>query len=81
MGWDRNIVVTVDEAALLDSKVTGELFAEARLAGAKRSSPATIRSLPASRGADCSPAPPAARRGGDQRSHSPAHRLAPASGA
>jgi Ti-type conjugative transfer relaxase TraA len=33
--WDRNTVVVVDEAAMLDSKVTGELFAEARRAGAK----------------------------------------------
>jgi Ti-type conjugative transfer relaxase TraA len=33
--WDRNTVVMVDEAAMLDSRVTGELFAEARWAGAK----------------------------------------------
>jgi Ti-type conjugative transfer relaxase TraA len=33
--WDRNTVVMVDEAAMLDSRVTGELFAEARRAGAK----------------------------------------------
>ena len=33
--WDRATVVVVDEAAMLDSKVTGELFAEARRAGAK----------------------------------------------
>ena len=33
--WDRGTVVVVDEAAMLDSKVTGELFAEARRAGAK----------------------------------------------
>jgi Ti-type conjugative transfer relaxase TraA len=33
--WDRNTVVMVDEAAMLDSKVTGEIFAEARRAGAK----------------------------------------------
>jgi Ti-type conjugative transfer relaxase TraA len=33
--WDRGTVVMVDEAAMLDSRVTGELFAEARRAGAK----------------------------------------------
>lgn len=33
--WDRRTVVMVDEAAMLDSRVTGELFAEARRAGAK----------------------------------------------
>ena len=33
--WDRSTVVMVDEAAMLDSRVTGELFAEARRAGAK----------------------------------------------
>jgi Ti-type conjugative transfer relaxase TraA len=33
--WDRRTVVIVDEAAMLDSRVTGELLAEARQAGAK----------------------------------------------
>jgi hypothetical protein len=33
--WDRRTVVVVDEAAMLDSRVTGELLAEARQAGAK----------------------------------------------
>ena len=33
--WDRQTVVVVDEAAMLDSRVTGELMAEARQAGAK----------------------------------------------
>ena len=33
--WDRNTVVVVDEAAMLDTKVTGELLAAARQAGAK----------------------------------------------
>jgi Ti-type conjugative transfer relaxase TraA len=33
--WDRRTVVVVDEAAMLDSKVTGELLTEARRAGAK----------------------------------------------
>ena len=33
--WDRNTVVIVDEAAMLDSRVTGELLTEARRAGAK----------------------------------------------
>ena len=33
--WDRRTVVVVDEAAMLDSRVTGELLAEARRAGAK----------------------------------------------
>ena len=33
--WDRDTVVMVDEAAMLDSRVTGELLAEARQAGAK----------------------------------------------
>jgi Ti-type conjugative transfer relaxase TraA len=33
--WDRNTVVVVDEAAMLDTKVTGELLSAAREAGAK----------------------------------------------
>ena len=33
--WDRRTVVVVDEAAMLDSHVTGELVAQARRAGAK----------------------------------------------
>ena len=33
--WDRRTVVMVDEAAMLDSRVTGEVLAEARRAGAK----------------------------------------------
>ena len=33
--WDRRTVVVVDEAAMLDSRVTGELLTEARRAGAK----------------------------------------------
>ena len=33
--WSRGTVVMVDEAAMLDSRVTGELFAEAKRAGAK----------------------------------------------
>ncbi len=33
--WDRSTVVVVDEAAMLDTKVTGELLAAARQAGAK----------------------------------------------
>ena len=33
--WDRRTVVIVDEAAMLDSRVTGELLAAARRAGAK----------------------------------------------
>jgi ATP-dependent exoDNAse (exonuclease V) alpha subunit len=33
--WDRRTVVVVDEAAMLDSRVTGELLAEARRARAK----------------------------------------------
>ena len=33
--WDRRTVLVVDEAAMLDSRVTGELLAEARRAGAK----------------------------------------------
>ena len=33
--WDRKTVVIVDEAAMLDARVTGELLAEARKAGAK----------------------------------------------
>ncbi len=33
--WDRRTVVVVDEAAMLDSRVTGELLSEARRAGAK----------------------------------------------
>ena len=33
--WDRRTVVVVDEAAMLDSRVTGELLAEARASGAK----------------------------------------------
>ena len=35
MAWDRRTVLVVDEAAMLDSRVTGELLAEARRAGAK----------------------------------------------
>jgi Ti-type conjugative transfer relaxase TraA len=34
-GWDKRTVLVVDEAAMLDSRVTGELLAEARAAGAK----------------------------------------------
>ena len=33
--WDRRTVVIVDEAAMLDSRVTGEVLAEAKRAGAK----------------------------------------------
>jgi len=33
--WDRRTVVVVDEAAMLDSRVTGELLGEARRVGAK----------------------------------------------
>ena len=33
--WDRGTVVMVDEAAMLDTRVTGELLAAARQAGAK----------------------------------------------
>jgi hypothetical protein len=33
--WDRNTVVIVDEAAMLDTPVTGELLAAARQAGAR----------------------------------------------
>ena len=33
--WDRRTVVVVDEAAMLDSRVTGELLTEAKRAGAK----------------------------------------------
>ena len=33
--WDRRTVLVVDEAAMLDSRVTGELMAEAKRAGAK----------------------------------------------
>ncbi len=34
-GWDRRTVLVVDEVAMLDSRVTGELLAEAKSAGAK----------------------------------------------
>jgi len=34
-GWDKRTVLVVDEAAMLDSRVTGELLAEARVRGAK----------------------------------------------
>jgi Ti-type conjugative transfer relaxase TraA len=34
-GWDRRTVLVVDEAAMLDSRITGELLAEAKSAGAK----------------------------------------------
>ena len=33
--WDRRTVVVIDEAAMLDSRVTGEVLAEAKRAGAK----------------------------------------------
>jgi hypothetical protein len=33
--WDRNTVVVVDEAAMLDTRITGELLAAARTSGAK----------------------------------------------
>jgi len=33
--WDRRTVIIVDEAAMLDSRVTGELLGEARRSGAK----------------------------------------------
>ena len=33
--WDRNTVVVVDEAAMLDTRITGELLSAARQAGAK----------------------------------------------
>ncbi|MBS0642082.1 MAG: AAA family ATPase, partial [Proteobacteria bacterium] len=35
LGWDKRTVLMVDEAAMLDTRVTGELLAEARNAGAK----------------------------------------------
>jgi Ti-type conjugative transfer relaxase TraA len=35
LGWDKRTVLVVDEAAMLDSRVTGELLAEARASGAK----------------------------------------------
>lgn len=35
INWDKNTVVIVDEAAMLDTPVTGELLAAARQAGAK----------------------------------------------
>ena len=34
-GWDRRTVIIVDEAAMLDSRVTGEVLAEAKRGGAK----------------------------------------------
>jgi len=34
-GWNKRTVLVVDEAAMLDSRVTGELLAEAKSAGAK----------------------------------------------
>ena len=34
-GWNKHTVLVVDEAAMLDSRVTGELLAEAKSAGAK----------------------------------------------
>ncbi len=34
-GWDKRTVLVVDEAAMMDSRVTGELLAEAKSAGAK----------------------------------------------
>lgn len=34
--WDRKTVGIVDEAAMLDARITGELLAKARKAGAKR---------------------------------------------
>jgi len=33
--WDHDTVVIVDEAAMLDTRITGELLTEARKAGAK----------------------------------------------
>src|SRR3712207_2135531 len=33
--WDRRTVVVVDEAAMLDNRITGEVLAAARQAGAK----------------------------------------------
>jgi hypothetical protein len=33
--WDRNTLLIVDEAAMADAKITGELLAEARKAGSK----------------------------------------------
>jgi len=33
--WDRSTLVVVDEAAMMDAKVTGEVLREARLSGAK----------------------------------------------
>jgi Ti-type conjugative transfer relaxase TraA len=35
LSWDKRTVLVVDEAAMLDSRVTGELLAEARASGAK----------------------------------------------
>ena len=34
-GWDKRTVLVVDEAAMLDSRITGELLAEAKTTGAK----------------------------------------------
>jgi len=33
--WDRRTVLVIDEAAMLDTRITGELLAEARMSGAK----------------------------------------------
>ncbi|MBV8915514.1 MAG: AAA family ATPase, partial [Acetobacteraceae bacterium] len=35
LGWDKSTVLIVDEAAMLDTRITGELLAEARASGAK----------------------------------------------
>ena len=35
LGWDKHTVLIVDEAAMLDTRITGELLAEARVSGAK----------------------------------------------
>jgi ATP-dependent exoDNAse (exonuclease V) alpha subunit len=35
LSWDRHTVLIVDEAAMLDTRIAGELLAEARVSGAK----------------------------------------------
>ena len=77
--WDRQTVVVVDEAAMLDSRVTGELHGGStpgRGQGDPRRRRSTAGQHRARRAVQRTA--PAPRLGGNQRDHPPAHGLAAA---
>ena len=80
--WNLKTVVVVDEAAMLDSRVTGELLGEARRAGAKVILAGDDRQLASiERGGLFAELRQTARRGHDHRGDAPAGGLAAAGGA